>query len=196
MSLRPGITALVTAHPARFNSGLLARALTYVCRQQLQPDHIIVVNDKDRRGAGATRDEALRMVQTQWFAWVDSDDYWYPSHLLDLYTCAQETGAKYVFSWFDGRGDPLGHFGKTFDVHNPHHTTITALIDTEIAQSIGYPETDHEGQFSNEDWAFIVKFAEHCVNTGDKMVHLPKRTWYWEQANQNTSGKPGQGDAR
>lgn len=195
MTLRPGITACIAAHPARFRNGLLGRALASVSRQTLPPEEILVVNDVEKLGAGATRRRILEQVNTTWFAWLDSDDWWYPTHLQDLWTVAQETGAKYVYSWFNGVNDPLGHFGKPFDIYNPHHTTITALIDTAIAKTISYPDSDIEGQFSNEDWAFIVKFAEHCVANNERMIHLPKKTWYWEQANQNTSGKPTQGDA-
>lgn len=196
MDLHPGITAVIAAHPARFTNGLLARALGSVCRQTLQPSAIIVVNDIERHGAGRTRQRILDQINTRRFAWLDSDDYWYPTHLADLMQTAEETGAKYVFSWFNGVNDPLGHFGKPYDVCNPHHTTITALVDTAMAKEIGYPDSSTEGDFSNEDWAFISKFAAKCCETGEKMVHLPKRTWFWEQGPQNSSGRPDRGDAR
>jgi hypothetical protein len=109
---------------------------------------------------------------------------------------AEDTGAKYVFSWFDGKFDPLGHFGKAYNVCEPTHTTITALIDTAIAKDIGYPPSDLEGKYSNEDWSFISRFAEYCCENGEQMVHLPRKTWFWEQNGQNSSGRPGQGDAK
>jgi glycosyltransferase involved in cell wall biosynthesis len=200
--LRPGITAVIAAHPARLRSGLLARALTSVCKQTLQPDAILVVNDKDQHGAGWTRRTILEQVNTTLFAWLDSDDYWYPTHLEKLNKLMQETGAKYVFSYFDAMNDPFrsakdpqGHFGKTYDVCNPHHTTITALVDTALAKGIGYEDTELDGQFSSEDWKFIARFAEQCCRDGFRMEHLPERTWFWEQGSQNSSGKPGQGDA-
>lgn len=196
MDLYPGITALVVAHPARLTNGLLARALASICRQTLQPSEILVVNDIERLGAGANRQRLLEQVTTKWFAWLDSDDYWYPNHLADLMAVADETQAKYVFSWFHGNHDPLGHFGKTYDVCSPHHTTITALIDTEIGKQIGYPDSNITGRFSEEDWSFIHRFAEYCCENGEKMVHLPKRTWFWEQNGQNSSGQPGRGDAK
>lgn len=197
--LREGITAVIAAHPVRFRNGLLGRAMASVLQQRLQPDAIIVVNDKGKHGAGWTRREILSQVNTTLMAWLDSDDYWYANHLDDLYNHMQVTGAKYVFSWFDGHNDPLGHFGKVYDIHNPHHTTITALVDVAMAKEVGYPDTDMNWPVSNEDLMFIFDFAKLCVERGlegDKgMVHLPKKTWYWEQAGQNTSGKPNQGDA-
>lgn len=208
--LRPGITAIIAAHPARLRNGLLNRALQSVTAQTLQPAEIIVVNDIERHGAGRTRSMILDRVRTTQMAWLDSDDYWYPNHLQDLSDEATRTGAKYVFSWFDGAFDPLRHFGKTYDVHSPHHTTITALIDVALAKEVGYPDTSADGPFSNEDWAFISRFAELCAeryvdcmdpmpipgSIGYPMIHLPKRTWYWCQDGQNTSGRPNQGDAQ
>lgn len=202
--LRPGITAIVAAHPVRLRHGLLLRALRSICAQTLQPDAILIVNDKEKRGAGWTRRTILRQVNTRWAAWLDSDDKWYETHLEDLYRVAIETDSKYVFSYFDpSHGDPFtdggkqpeGHFGRPFDVCNPHHTTITALFDVALAKEVGYEDTDVEGPFSNEDWKFIARFAELCCERGYKMTHLPKRTWFWDQSGQNTSGRPDRGDA-
>lgn len=193
-NLRPGITAVIAAHPARLKNGMLAEALVSVCRQTLQPAAIIVVNDIERKGAGFSRRTILNQVQTEWMAWLDSDDYWYPNHLADLYREVEEQDAKYVFSWFDGRNDPLGHFGKVFNPCEPHHTTITALINVEIAKQVGYEETA-TGPFSEEDWKFIARFSEICCEKGYKMIHVPKRTWFWRQQGQNTCGKPEKGDA-
>lgn len=199
--LRPGITAVVAAHPARFKNGLLTRALKSICAQTLQPDAILVINDKEKHGAGWTRRTILEQVNTTWMAWLDSDDYWYPNHLADLYQVAEETESKYVFSYFDGRGDPFskydpnGHFGKPFDPCNPHHTTITALVDVALAKEVGYLDTAENWPVSNEDLNFILEFSRICCERGYKMTHLAKRTWFWDQSGQNTSGRGDKGDA-
>lgn len=196
MSLRPGITAVIAAHPARFANGLLAEALNSVTRQTLQPDTIIVVNDIERAGAGRSRQKLLRMVETEWMAWLDSDDLWLPPHLEKLYAHAQAEDAVFAYSWFIGlpAHDPLGHFGKVFNPCAPHHTTITFLVKTELAQEVGFPETA-DGPFSEEDWGHITGIAQRCCERGLKMVHLPERTWIWRAQGQNSSGRPGQGDA-
>lgn len=193
--LRPGITVLIAAHPARLRNGLLVEAVQSVCQQTLQPDAIIVVNDIGKRGAGWNRRTLVETVNTTWMAWLDSDDLWFPNHLETLYNKAVETGARYVYSWFQGNHDPLGHFGKEFNPCNPHHTTITALVDVAMAKQISYEDTSAEGQFSDEDWKFIVRFAEICCREGYPMVHIPQKTWYWRQSGQNSSGRPNQGDA-
>lgn len=194
--LRPGITAIIAAHPARLRNGLLTRALNSVCKQTLQPTTILVENDLEQKGAGYTRRTILNQVTTKWMAWLDSDDYWYPNHLSDLYEVTKgDESIKYVFSWFDAANDPLGHFGKTYNVHEPTHTTITALIDVEMAKEVGYVDTAIDWPVSNEDLVFIFDFAKLCAERELKMIHLPKRTWFWDQAGQNTSGRPDRGDA-
>lgn len=194
--LRPGITAVIAAHPARLKTGLLTRAIQSVCKQQLQPEVILVHNDKEGLGAGATRRSILTQVNTQWMAWLDSDDYWYPQHLAELYAVVEaDPTVRYVFSWFDAAHDPLGHFGKVYDIHNPTHTTITALVDVAMAKEIGFRDTLATGPFSDEDWPFMVGFAKLCIERGYNMVHVPKRTWFWDQSGQNTSGRPDRGDA-
>lgn len=194
--LRPGITALVACHPERLSNGLAIEALTSIARQTLQPDTIILVNDQERAGAGRTRQKLLRMVETEWLAWLDSDDLWQSSHLEKLYNHAQETGAVFINSWFFAPHDPLGHYGKTLDPCNPHHTTITFMVKTELAQEVGFPESLKDSEFSEEDWGHIAGIAALCCARGLKMSHLGERTWQWRQQGQNTSGlfRPGHGD--
>lgn len=194
--MREGITALVVAHPARFTNGLLQRALVSVMRQTLRPSAIVVVNDVERRGAGFARQEALASCRTRWLAWLDSDDEWDDDHLEKLHRVAVETDSVYVYSWFKAPYDPLGHFGLPFNPCTPHHTTITALVDTVLAQEVGFEETSKDGNFSNEDWGFITGLSALACERGLRMTHLAERTWTYHQAGQNSSGKPGQGDAR
>lgn len=192
--LRPGVTVLIAAHPARFSNGLLARAFTSVVTQTQVPEAICVVNDRERRGAGWTRQTLLRNVDTEWIAWLDSDDTWEPEHLEKLLRVAVDTDSVFVFSWFHGT-DPLGHFGLPFNPCTPHHTTMNVLVRTDIAQEVGFPDTRESGLFSNEDWAFITGVSKLACERGLNMTHLADRTWTYHQAGQNSSGKPGQGDA-
>lgn len=193
--LRPGITALVACHPARMTNGMLTTALNSITKQTMQPDSIVVVNDLERAGAGRTRQKLLAAVDTEWLAWLDSDDYWFPEHLATLYQATITANAVFAFSWFDALNDPLGHFGKTFNPCNPHHTTITFLVRTELAQEVGFEESQKEGQFSEEDWKHIAGMAQLCCERDLNMIHVPTKTWHWRQQGQNSSGKPGQGDA-
>lgn len=193
--LRPGITVAIACHPARIRNGLLMRALGSVNAQTLQPAAIVIVNDVEQKGAGWTRRQCLDLVHTEWIAWIDSDDEWLPEHLEKLMRVAVETDSVYVFSYFNGH-DPLGHFGRPFDPCHPHHTTMGILERTDLAKEAGFPDTATSGRYSNEDWGHITAFAQICCERGLRMTHLAERTWTYHAGQHNSSGKPGQGDAR
>jgi glycosyltransferase involved in cell wall biosynthesis len=192
--LRPGVTVCVATHPERQTSGLINRAFASVAAQTMQPSAILVCNDLDRLGAGANRRRLLAMVDTEWIAWCDSDDELMPEHLEKLYRVATETDSIFVFSWFHGP-DPLGHFGLPFNPCTPHHTTHNVLVRTDIAQEVGYQD-NQIGTYANEDWGFITGVAAIACERGLAMTHLAERTWTYHQHGQNSSGQPGQGDAR
>ena len=196
LPLQPGVTVCIAAHPARFRSGLLLRALQSVTNQTLQPDRILILNDTAREGVGVIRQRLLDNVITEWVAWIDSDDEWGPEHLEKLMHVATETDSVYVFSWFNAIQDPLGHFGLPFNPCTPHHTTMGILERTDLAKEVGFPPSATEGRFSNEDWAHITGFAKLACERGLKMTHLAERTWTYHMGHGNTSGLPTQGDAR
>lgn len=194
-ALVPGITVCIASHPPRFKSGLLKRALDSVVAQTLQPNRILILNDTAREGVGVIRQRLLDQVQTTWVAWIDSDDEWMPEHLEKLYQVATETNSIYVFSWFHSIHDPLGHFGLPFNPCTPHHTTMNVLVRTDIAKEVGFPANQH-GPHANEDWAFITGVAALACERGLKMTHLAEKTWHYHMGHGNSSGQPGQGDAR
>lgn len=195
-TLTPGITVCIPVHPARFRSGLLLRALQSVTHQTLQPDSVIVLNDRDRDGVGVIRQRLLDQVRTEWVAWIDSDDEWSPEHLKKLKQVADETGSVYVFSGYHAITDPLGHFGIPFNPCSPYHTTMGILERTDLAKEVGFPPSASHGTFSNEDWAHITGFAALACERGLRMTHLAERTWTYHMGHGNTSGLPTQGDAR
>lgn len=194
MDLRPGVTVAIASHPARFSGGLIARAFASVVAQTHIPETVIIVNDSERRGAGWTRRTLLSYVDTEWIAWLDSDDEWEPQHLEKLLRVAVDTDSVFVYSWFHG-GDPLGHFGKPFNPCAPHHTTMAVLVRTDLAKEVGFRDSA-VGPFSDEDWGFILGVSALACERGLNMTHLPERTWTYHQHGQNTSGQPTQGDAR
>ena len=194
----------IPAHPARVANGMLDRAVASVKNQLLPAADISIAIDENGDGAAVTRQRALDAVKTEWVAFLDSDDFFYPEHLKVLATGARIFKASYVFSYYmvhfpDGRpwpqNDPLGHFGKSFNPQKPHQTTITTLVRTELAKKIGFheppPDSVVGGHRGGEDWHFTVG----CAEAGAKIVHVPRRTWAWVHHGANSSGIPGRGDA-
>ncbi|MEX5636776.1 glycosyltransferase family 2 protein [Parafrankia sp. FMc2] len=181
--MRPGVTAVIPSIPPR--RGLLAtRALPSVLAQTRPVDAISVVVDRAHAGATATRDAALAAVGTEWTAFLDDDDEWLPEHVELLLGAAGGVGADYVYAWPEtvGGTNPHEHwFGVPWDDTQPHDTTITVLVRTELAQAVGF-----SGPHGGED----LRFALGCLAAGARIVHLPVRTWRWHHHPRNTSGRP------
>ncbi len=189
----PRTTIVTPFHAARATSGLLGRASDSVLAQTVPVKHIMI-EDLGRQGAAATRQRGLDLVETPWTAFLDSDDTMDPDHIEHLLRCAEETGADYVYPWFRvvGGTDPFPmFFGKPWDNAAPNSTTITILVKTELAKSVGFTR-DPTVQVSGEDFLFTLG----CVAASAKIVHLPRRSWTWNHSPMiNSSGLPGRGDA-
>lgn len=191
------ISVVIPTHPARVANGMTKRAVGSVLGQTHPATAIIVEQDLTRAGAALTRHSGLQKVTTEWVAFLDSDDQFKKNHLQVLFDCAMASGADYVYSWYDAIGflsDPLPHFGKVFDPENPTHTTITTMVRTELAQSVGFQKHNDPTLevHSGEDWYFTLG----CVAAGAKIVHVPQRTWLYNAHGRNTSGQAHRGDAR
>ncbi len=203
---RPTISVITPTHPARTKNGMLARAQASVNEQVLLPDAHIIAFDLDKEGAAATRHRALMMAQTDFVAFLDSDDYFFAEHLDQLMKHQQETNADFVYSWFKLYQEtpwggqllehdpifPITHFTRPFDPENPIETTITTLVRTELAKEVGFKPLDRGHQTnSGEDRYFTLG----CLEKGAKVSHLVKKTWAWSHHGANTSGLPTKGDA-
>lgn len=191
--MKRDVSAVIASLPSR--GSLLGEALKSVYDQTERVRETCISVDTQRLGAARNRDAALRKASSHWTTFIDDDDLMYPFHLQRLLDCAENSGADYVFSYFDRAkgGDPLGHFGKVFDPKAPHHTTITVLVRTELAKEVGFiNHPDHNSQWSGEDWLFTLR----CVDLGAKIVHHPEETWQWRRHSGNTSGIWGRGDAQ
>lgn len=192
-----GITVVIPTIPQR--TAMRRTALDSVDNQLLPADAVIVVMDNAGEGACITRTRGLNMVTTEWVAWLDDDDEFYPTHLQALMMHAETTGADMVFPWFDvggGGSDPFpGNESREFDVENPHQTTITFLVRTEAAKAVGGftsdldidmedPGVDAQGHRAGEDLRFVIRLAR----AGYKISHLNQRTWKWLHHSSNTMG--------
>ena len=191
------ITVVTPSHPARLRTGMLTRAMRSVYNQTLLPAAVSLAVDTDKQGAPRTRQRALEAVQTEWTAFLDSDDEFKPEHLQKLRAFVDETGCDYAYSWYDvvGGTDPRPWmFGKPFDKENPDQTTIVMLVRTELAKEVGFTTigdlTDKNRLYAGEDWDFTQK----CIKAGADIQHLPEKTWKWYHTGLNTSGLPGRGD--
>lgn len=168
--------------------GLLDAAVASVRSQTLQPSGgISVALDVEHAGAAVMRQRALDAVRTEWVAFLDDDDFFYDHHLATLSELASSTNADYVYSWFDGNNPFPMHRGRQFDVQNPHHTTMTVMVKTELAKEAGFRNhPDENDVWPGEDWNFTLK----CAALGAKFVGTGEVTWHYRVHGKNTSGLP------
>jgi hypothetical protein len=204
MSAFGEITVAIPAHPARVENGMLDRAVASVKNQLLPAADISIAIDEHGDGAAVTRQRALDAVKTEWTAFLDSDDWFYPEHLKVLAAGARIFKADYVFSYFmvhfpDGKpwpqNDPLGHFGKQLDPQRPHQTTITHLVRTDLAKAVGFREPPEGALINGERYGEDFQYTVECAQAGAKFYHAARRTWAWVHHHGNSSGQPGRGDA-
>ena len=189
----PGITVITPTIPSR--ALMLARAVRSVSVQTLPAAAHSIAVDINREGAPATRQRALDAVLTEWTAPLDDDDYFKPEHLLRLYQHAMETDADFVYSWFEVAGGidpfPPTHFTNPFNPDDPIETTVTVLVKTDLAKTVGYKALDREQINTGEDRYFTLG----CLKAGAKISHLVEKTWVWNHHGGNTSGLPTKGDS-
>jgi glycosyltransferase involved in cell wall biosynthesis len=197
---REGVTAVICAIPDR-KDDFLSEAIQSVFNQTFPVSAIALSIDHEGVGAAANRDRALAMVQTEWVAFLDDDDWWYPEHIAVLCGLANATGADLVHPHYDvvGGEDPFPMFeGREFDLADPHQIPVTFMVKTEAIRSVGgfsntgIIRTDDPGQVdpsgirSGEDWRVTL----HLAQAGYRFAHTPIHTWAWRHHNNNTSGLP------
>lgn len=198
------ITVCTPTHIARLRNGMLDTALRSVTQQTFPAAALSVAVDVAQLGAAPTRQRALEAVQTPWVAFLDSDDLFMPRHLELLSKHALDTGADFVYSWFKvltASGEileedpifPITHYLNPFDPEDPIETTITTLVRTELAKTVGFAALDRGHNInSGEDRRFTLG----CLEAGAKISHLVRKTWLWRHHGNNTSGLPYKGDAK
>jgi glycosyltransferase involved in cell wall biosynthesis len=181
--MRSDITVVIPTIPPR--QDMLARAVASAVNQTLTPDALSVAVDTEHGGAAVVRQRALRTVDTVWVAFLDDDDWFFPQHLRTLMSIARDADADYAYSWFDGNDPFPQHRGRQMDPANPHHTTMTILVKTELAKIVGFANhPDANVVWTGEDWLFTQK----CIEAGAKFIGTDQVTWFYNVHSGNTSG--------
>lgn len=165
---------------------MLTRAVLSAAAQKTQFVNIIIAVDSTRAGAGPTRTRGMRMVDTEWTAFLDDDDELYPRHVDTCLKAAEDHDADLVYPWFDVEGgtDPFPMFeGQPWDPDQPHMFPVTVLARTALLnETHGFPLAGADG----DDWPLW----QELFALGAKIHHVNKRTWKWHHHGKNTSGLP------
>lgn len=184
--MKRDVTVAIPAIPPRVG-GLLLEAVGTAMNQTVPASGgISCVLDVAKQGAAITRQRALDAVRTTWVAFLDDDDKWYPHHLETHLRILEEAGADYSYSWFDGNNPFPMHRGKQMDPENPHHTTMTVVVRTELAKEAGFlqPDGPMHQDWAGEDWQFELR----CLKLGAKFIGTDEVTWTYRLHGHHTSG--------
>jgi len=187
----PGQTVTVCIPTIPPRAAVLARALDSVYAQTSPVEAIAVSYDLEKLGAWHNRNRAMNMAQTDFIAFLDDDDEFYPHHIARLCEVQRETNADVVIPWYDvaGGSDPVPmHRGRQPDKDNMHSFCITCLVRREALGDLQFRCREEAGV--GEDYDFWIRLAK----SGAKMVAIEEATWKWNhwgdpQGNGNTSGR-------
>ena len=186
--MRPGVTVVTLTIPPRTSD--LARCIESVAAQTRAPEEHLILCDHRAEGQVALRNRALAMIQTEYTAFLDDDDWLLPRHVEALLEHAEATGADLVYPGYEIDGhDPLAMFGKVFDpvdLRRANYIPITHLCRTQAMRDVGgFPLCPQEWYDEGDaDWGLLLRL----VQAGRTIVHLPERTWHWNLRDHTTRG--------
>lgn len=219
-SLEPLPVTVVMPRSGRKWRDAYAREAVASVHNQTRPVQLIVAHDIDREGPATVRNRALRLVETEYVAFLDDDDILDPEHCEMLWRCAVETGADVVYPQFRVEGGDYmrrrslgdlavlmaavereahgkaGVFGQTMLAGN--FVPVTTLCKVDSVRAVGGFPTGIAAPIHPfpphprlEDWGLWLRL----LNWGAKFAHLPRITWTWRQWDGSTSaayvGKAG-----
>ena len=186
------ISVITPTIPPR--ADLLARAVASVVHQTISPASHIIEWDLNHEGPAVTRNRAIQKADTEWLAFLDDDDAWYPYHLEQCLAHANETGADLIYPiWKYGHlSDPLGLFCRDFDpdeLRERNYIPICTLVRTEWVRKVGgFPTGDDIPRINwqpCEDWGLWLRL----LDAGCRFEPLWQVTWQYSVHGKNLSGR-------
>jgi glycosyltransferase involved in cell wall biosynthesis len=177
--------------PTRDRQAWLPRALHTALNQQAIPSEVITVDDGSAspvntrlgpasresvrvirhdapKGVAAARNSGLAAASGDWVAFLDDDDLWAPTKLVDLLHAARQARADYAFSgglYIDQEGSVLSIEEPSLDSRDLQATLLSRNITfccsnvvakTDLVRSIGGFD---ESLAHLADWDFAVRLS-------------------------------------
>ena len=183
------VSVCIPSIPTR--SHLLAsRALPSVLAQKYPASEICISLDLKKEGAPENRNNAIKMANSEWIAFLDDDDEFQPHHVKTLLTAAHENQADVVWGWFEviGGSDPFPmHRGAQWNADYPHIFPITCMVRRSLildSKAMFITEEGNIGAWGIQDFPFWKSLHD----AGAKFFGIPDITWNWYHHDANTSG--------
>jgi glycosyltransferase involved in cell wall biosynthesis len=171
---------------------LTSRALPSVFTQTHPVSEIAVSFDLKKEGAWENRNNAIKMANSEWIAFLDDDDEFQPHHVGTLLNAAHEHQADVVWGWFEviGGSDPFPmHRGRQWSIDTPHIFPITCLVRRSLildSNATFMSDNQNIGSWENQD----CPFWKSIHDAGGNFLAIPDTTWNWYHHESNTSGLP------
>lgn len=189
-----GVTVVI---PTYNREQTLARAIRSAIEQDAEPANIIVVDDgstdkteslvrtfggrvryirREHAGVSATRNAGVAETESDWIAFLDSDDYWLPEHLSKIALAIEHTKGEaccYFSNAFDSRDRARTYWELCdFDVPVPFYLQADAsewalmriqpmLLPASVVQRRAFLDVGglHGGMRTREDTLLFYKLA-------------------------------------
>lgn len=182
--LSSDVTVVTPTIPGREH--FLEEAKACVDAQTTPPAEHIVWLDSVYRGPGASMNQLLERVNTDWFQVLPDDDLLDPDHIESLvYVANQLPEADIVFSWGRIEGDDERHAQQYRGEFDPRLLAERKdsgmrglyMAKTELWRQHPYPDGPME------DWVFLIE----AMKNGAMIAHLPRETWTYRFHGDNVS---------
>lgn len=189
----PSVTVVIPTIPPR--ATMLERAMESVAAQTVRA-RLVIEADDARTGSAATRNRALRRVETEWLICLDDDDLLMPNAVQVLTEAQAATGADVVSggAWIPqspGHGEPVAPPGPGWidpqAVMARSILHVTSLVRTSLARAAGFTRAHDPGTGMDlDDYGFYRALAA----AGASFWRVPETVLIWHHHGANTSGNP------
>lgn len=169
-----GLTLVTVTMPSR--ADMLAEMLATVAHQTVKPEAHLIVWD---HGAGFvdTCNKAVRLVESEWFCFVDDDDLLDPHHVATL---TENLTADIVWTWtrVEGRDwSPNSNYAPG-RLASENYIPSNCAFRTELWLALGGYQADR-----HPDWGML----RRAEASGATFLNIPEVTWMYRFHGGNTS---------
>jgi glycosyltransferase involved in cell wall biosynthesis len=171
---------------------LHSQAIPSVITQKYPVSEIAIAIDHEKKGAWETRNNVIKMANSEWIAFLDDDDEFLPHHIETLMNAAHEQKADVVWGWFDviNGSDPFPESrGVQWNPDSSLIFPITCLVRRSLIL-----DADAKFEADKPDWGSWfhqdLPFWKAIYDAGGKFLAIPDITWNWHHHGKNTSGLP------